>query len=187
MSRHETRYCYNMGSNGQICSSLHMCDKSPGLTMLAWYPWVTVTAPPGGDGKSQRVGFLHCPKGAKILRPVRRSASGDTVAAALGPGLRGRARARSTLLAALICYYYFVELIHLWIIYTFFEVYISPSEREKKPGEWDNIHYEKKTTTLPGLIELITSQTPLLFVRRPVNDLIKSQSDLAIRKYLKID
>ena len=46
--------------------------------------------------------FLRCPKAAEILRLVRRPASGDTVATAPGPELRGRARARSTLLAALI-------------------------------------------------------------------------------------
>ena len=56
MSHHETRYCYNMGSNGRICSKLHMYDNSPGMNTPTWRSGVRVIAPPSGDGKSQRIG-----------------------------------------------------------------------------------------------------------------------------------
>ena len=63
MSRHETRYCYNMGSNGQICSKLHKYDKRPGMNTPTWHSRVRVTAPPSGDGKSQRVGSYTVRRG----------------------------------------------------------------------------------------------------------------------------
>ena len=66
MSRHETRYCYNMEFNGRIGSKLCMYDKSPNLNTSTWHSQVIVVVPPSGDRKWLCIACYYVQSGWKF-------------------------------------------------------------------------------------------------------------------------
>ena len=117
MFHHDRGSCYNFIVNTPVCTKLYMFDKSPGLNTSTWQYFISDanwlnSAPYEISAKQPQqqekqwtkevmfISFLYCLKTARVWKHLHARDRGPSIAS--WPDVRGCARARSSLLAALI-------------------------------------------------------------------------------------